>query len=328
MPFACWIVHGSESRLSARSSNGVSVDPLSDILSLLNAKSLLSAGLHAGGDWAVEFSTYQGVKFCVVVRGSCWLAVSGVAGQTRLEAGDCFFANGQTFVLASDLRLPPVSSHSVFTRAVNGIAHCGDVTDLIAIGGRVQLDEDNAALLLDALPPLIHIRGKSEEAGVLRWVLDRISLEVTSGQPGTALMRDNLAHIMFVQTLRTYLASEERPPAGWLGALADSRIGEAIRLLHANPSRHWTLDELSSSVAMSRSNFALRFKALVGIAPLDYLLRWRMRLAARELGRATRSVSSIALSLGYESESAFSKAFKRIMGSSPIRYRQNGSSLP
>jgi AraC-like DNA-binding protein len=116
-----------------------------------------------------------------------------------------------------------------------------------------------------------------------------------------------------------------RAGAGWLQALGDPRVGAAIRLLHAEPARRWQLQELAAAAGMSRSNFALRFKQLAGLAPLDYLLRWRMRLGAKALRGGSDPVSAIAWALGYQSESAFSHAFKRINGMSPQAYRRNAA---
>ena len=138
-------------------------------------------------------------------------------------------------------------------------------------------------------------------------------------------MVDHLAHMLFVQVLRAYLASGEQLPVGWLGALADARIGLALNLMHRSPGRRWTLGDLTLATGMSRSAFSSRFKRLVGTGLLNYLLRWRMQLAAKELRKNTEPVSSIAYSVGYESESAFSNAFKRVMGKAPKRYQRDNA---
>ncbi|HEY4202548.1 MAG TPA: AraC family transcriptional regulator [Devosiaceae bacterium] len=302
------------------------VDALSDVLSRLNAQSLLSTGLVTGGDWAMSFGAFEGFKFNAVVRGSCWLEVEGAGSPLYLEAGDCFMlTRGRRFVMGSDPGLLPVEAGPVFAAAQKGMAHYGESTDFFAIGGRITLDAADAALLVDALPAVIHVGGRLEEAEVLRWLLERLIGEVGMDLPGGAAMSAHLVHMMFIQTLRAHLASAERVSTGWLAALGDRRIGAAIRLLHMEPSRHWTLGELAGAAGMSRSNFALRFKTVVGVAPLDYLLRWRMRLAGQALRRGGSSVSSIALSLGYDSESAFSTAFKRVTGVAPMQYRRDHS---
>ena len=132
---------------------------------------------------------------------------------------------------------------------------------------------------------------------------------------------NNLARIVFVQALRACVPSDEHP-AGWLNALADEKIGAALALMHRDISRQWTVEDLAVAVGMSRSSFALRFKTLVGLAPLEYWLQWRMRLAGRLLRNSNRTVASVASGWGYGSERSFGKAFKRVMGSAPRGYRK------
>jgi AraC-like DNA-binding protein len=131
-----------------------------------------------------------------------------------------------------------------------------------------------------------------------------------------------LAQLMFVQLLRAHLADTGALPASWLRALGDARLAPALRLMHADPGRTWQLEELARAAAMSRTTFALRFKNAAGVPPLTYLLNWRMRIAERSLHDENTSLSELAQSLGYASESAFSNAFKRITGTAPSRYRQ------
>jgi AraC-like DNA-binding protein len=138
-------------------------------------------------------------------------------------------------------------------------------------------------------------------------------------------MADNLAHILIVQVLRSFLGSKNKPPTGWLNALADPKINIALCLIHQDPARHWRLDDFTTATGMSRSSFASRFKTLVGVPPLDYLLRWRMLLAARKLKFGADRISDVAFSLGYEAESSFSNAFKRVMGCAPYHYRKFSS---
>ena len=137
---------------------------------------------------------------------------------------------------------------------------------------------------------------------------------------GASLMTHRLADILLVQALRAYVGLRGKDSAGWIGALTDERIGGALRLMHGDAGRHWTVDGLARAVGMSRSAFAARFKELVGASPLDYLLRWRMQLAREALRRNEASVASLADRLGYASESAFGNAFKRVHGRAPKRY--------
>jgi AraC-like DNA-binding protein len=304
-------------------SSAITMDPLSDALSLLNPRSSLSSSLEAGGDWAMDFPRYQGVKFNAVMRGACWLTLQEHGQPIWLEVGDCFLlTDGRPFRLGTRLDLEPVDARVVFAAAQGGVARHGQGAGVFLIGGRFTFDEDAAGLLLDNLPPVFHISAARDEASVLRWVLEHLAEELGDTHPGASLMAAHLTHILLVQALRAFLASEERPASGWLAALSDPKIGAAIRLMHASPARRWTLAELAQAAGMSRTAFALQFKAKVNVAPLNYLLRWRMRLAAQALRTSNRTVSSIALSLGYDSESAFSSAFKRVTMHAPLHYRQ------
>jgi transcriptional regulator GlxA family with amidase domain len=153
-------------------------------------------------------------------------------------------------------------------------------------------------------------------------MLNVLSHEAVAPKLGATMMTDHLARILFVQALRTYVASDEHP-TGWLSALHDEKIGAALALMHRDISRQWTVDDLATAVGMSRSSFALRFKTLVGLAPLDYWLQWRMRLAGQLLRNTKKTVASVALAWGYESERSFGKAFKRVMGGAPTWYRKS-----
>jgi AraC-like DNA-binding protein len=315
------ILNACESRLLAPS-YGMTDDPLSDMLTFLNARSILSGGLMAGGAWALRFPRPNAIKFCAAVKGRCWLALAEQGAPVCLEAGDVILLNGKhPFILASDLSAPPMDAADVFVTAVDRIAKLGDGDEFHLLGGHVALDPTGVDLLLDVLPPLIHVRATSAEATVVQWLLDQLVRERVSGRPGAALASTQLAQLMFVQVLRAHIAQAEPLSVGWLRAIGDERIVPALRLMHGDPGRSWQLGELAKAVGMSRTTFALRFKTVAGIAPLAYLLGWRMRLAERALREGSLPVSALALSLGYTSESAFSNAFKRVVGVAPKRYR-------
>lgn len=311
------------------------MDPLSDVLALLDARGVLSARMLAGGPWCFQFPAYRSVRFGTVVTGGCWLAIDGEGGDAcapvRLQAGDCYLlTSGRPYRLGSDLAIAATDARNMTARIVGRVIHYGDAPEVDVISGRFVLDAANAAFLLDTLPPLIHIRGGSAEAEVLAWVLACLAHEQTANAAGTTSMLTHLVHILLVQMLRAYVASTMASSAasgapllpGWLAALSDARIGRALGLIHEQPARRWTLAELARAAGMSRSVFALRFKTLVGNSPLDYLLRWRMRLAGKALLDGRTSVSAVGRAHGYDSESAFSYAFKRVTGMPPRAYRE------
>jgi AraC-like DNA-binding protein len=154
----------------------------------------------------------------------------------------------------------------------------------------------------------------------MRWSVERMMLELRERQPGSFLVAQHLAHMMLVQALRLHGAEALSVNVGWLFALADKQLAAAINAMHEDPAHRWSLGELAERAGMSRSIFALKFKNKVGASPMEYLMRWRMLLAADKLTNSGDPISTIALSLSYESESAFSTAFKRVMGRSPRQF--------
>lgn len=297
------------------------MDPLSDILSLMKPRNLLAAGFEAGGDWAVRFPDSRGnIKSGAVVAGACWLSVDGLPEPVRLETGDCFLLpTGRSFRLASDLAIEPMDAQHIFPRLRRGgVAALNEGRDVSLVSSRFALEGPQAGMLLRVLPPLVHIRQGAETA-MLRWSTERMMQELRDARPGSFLVVQYLAHMMLVQALRLHLSGAGQG-VGWLFALADRQMNAALEALHAEPARRWSVEELAARAGMSRSAFAARFRATVGTPPMEYLTRWRMLLGADRLAHSGESVASVALALGYQSESAFSIAFKRVMGSSPRRY--------
>jgi transcriptional regulator GlxA family with amidase domain len=174
--------------------------------------------------------------------------------------------------------------------------------------------------LLGLLPALIVIRRDSPQARALQPALELMRLETEAVRPGAAAIAASLASIVLVNILRAHLATDA-PPVGWLGALADPKIGEALRQMHAEVTRHWKVADLAAAVAMSRTSFSERFRTRVGLPPLEYLTRWRMTLARHALKVGSDTLATIAAKIGYDSETAFGLAFKRMFGESPGRYR-------
>lgn len=298
------------------------MDPLSDVLSLLKPRNYTAAALEAGGDWAIAFPRYDGIKCNAVVAGACWLDAEGLAAPLRLEAGDCFLLpRGVPFRLASDLALPPLDAGALFPPASpGGIVACNGGGEFAMLGSRFLISGRHADLLLGMLPPVLLIR-KAEDRDTLRWAIETIRAELREARPGGAVVATHLAHMMLVLVLRIYLADgASQAQAGWLSALADKHIGAAIGLMHADPSKRWTLAALAAHVGLSRTIFAARFKDRVGMGAMEYLLRWRMLLAGDRLAQTDATISNVAASLGYDSDSAFGAAFKRVMGVSPRQY--------
>ena len=282
-------------------------------------------GLDMGGAWSMDFPRHAGIKCYAVVSGSCWLSVEGLEEPVQLAPGDCFLLpTGRPFRMCSDLALVPVDARTVFHTPVNGgVRTYNGGGDCFSVGGHFAMSGKHADVLLGGLPPIIHLRLESDKSA-LRWSMGRIMEELRAPQPGGLLVAEHLTHMMLVQALRLHLAEGLGGGVGWLFALADKQISAALNAMHGAPAQAWTLQALAQLADMSRSTFALKFKEKVGASPMDYLARWRMLLAGDRLVHSSEPVSAIALSLGYESESAFSTAFKRVMGCSPRQYGRDG----
>jgi AraC-like DNA-binding protein len=296
------------------------MDPLSDVLKMLKPRSDLSGGFTAGGDWCIQFPKQEGIRFQAVLSGECWLEVDGVPDPIRLKAGDCnMLPRGRPFRLASDLTLLPVAAEKILATSRGGIATCNGGGDFVIVGSVFVFTGRPVDILLEILPVLVHVPRGSDQEG-LRSSLDKLVQELRERKPGFVVVVQNYTYTVLVQVLRQHLVTGAKAGTGWLFALADKQMSAAINTIHNDPTHPWTLQELAGQVGMSRSSFASKFKSTVGSSAMDYLTRWRMLLAGDRLTGSGDSISTIALSLGYESESAFSKAFKRTMGCSPRQY--------
>lgn len=301
------------------------MDPLASVLSLVKPQSYMSSGFDFGGLWSLQFPAHDSIKCYALSSGECWLTTED-DGPVQMRAGDCFLLPlGRPYRLASDPALTPVDFKSVVTKIVNG----GMITmngggGCSGLGSFFNLASGQAGALLSVLPATVIVREDAEKSD-LRWLMGRVMREVNDPQPGGVLVVQHLAHVMLIQALRSHLARGQEGGVGWLCALSDRHIGLAMKAIHDDPAHPWTLPELAACVGLSRTNFAVRFKAKVGEAPIEYLTRWRMRLAADQLESTGRSISEVSLSLGYDSESAFCTAFKRVMGASPRKYSKNSA---
>jgi AraC-like DNA-binding protein len=314
-------IYAVESPIFSPSSRSAT-DPLSDVLSLLKPKNYMSGGIDAGGEWCFFFGEIQVTRCFALVSGSCWLAMDGVSDPVHLVAGDCvLMPHGRAFRLASDLALEPVDAmRHIITKPMNGrIIPWNGGGGTVGLSAIFAFAGEHANMLLGALPPLMHLRDQSGQA-TMQFCLERMMRELREPQPGGFLLGQHLAHIMLVEALRLYLSNEAGPGVGWLLALGDKQMRAAMTAMHEDPAHGWSLQELAERAGMSRSKFAFRFKEKVGLSAMEYLTRWRMLRAADRLTNSPESVSDIAIASGYESESSFGSAFKKVMGLSPRQY--------
>ncbi|BDU71588.1 AraC family transcriptional regulator [Mesoterricola silvestris] len=304
-------------------------DLFSDILKLANAQSVITGAFQAGGAWAFRFPAPDMIKFFGIVRGSCWLRVEGEAADLRLGPGDVFLLSApRAFTLATSWELEPLDAVAVFRDCPGPVTRIGDGDDFQLLGGHVELGAGSGDLLTAVLPPMMVARAGSPHAAMCHWVLAQLAQERSGEQPGAAVASEQLAHLLFIHILRAHLAQTSQFPAGWLRAITDRDLAPALRLMHGEPGRAWQLTELAKAAGMSRTTFATRFRSAAGVPPLTYLTQWRMRLAKRALVEGDTPVSTLAFTLGYTSESAFSHAFKRTTGLAPNRVRGVARGLP
>jgi len=284
--------------------------------------------------------------FHLVTSGSCWITCGKLA-PIRIETGDVMvFPRGDQHVMASDLRLPPVPIASIFpkvsTEQITFMKHGGSGEGARFVCGYLHSDQ-RFAPLLDAMPTFVCVRvrdGKlvldafsgtgryaepvtlEREAGWWLAATGHLIAEATRPGPGNRAMLARLSELLFMEVVRwqlTYVAEGRR---GWLAGLNDPHVGRALALLHAEPARPWTVEELADQAAVSRSALAKRFVELVGETPMQYLAEWRMHLARRLLRESSISLGEIARRVGYESEAAFNRAFSRLVGKPPGTWRQ------
>lgn len=300
----------------------MAVDQLSEVLDFVEVRGLLTGGLAATGRWVSRAPVQDPLKFFAMVSGSARLTTDGVGDPVELEPGDVAIVNSRSW-LELEGGTGDGPPHVIVPEAADpqaGLAGADRHTDDVVIGVRVDLNQAGRTLLLQALPPVAHVRASAAAASSLRTSLDRLFDEATGDRIGSAFAIRQHGQLLLLEVLRAYVDQAELPP-GWLRALTDERLRPALTLMHNEPGKPWGLQELARAAAMSRTSFAERFRTVAGMPPVTYLNRWRMLLAQRALRDGDVRVGSLASDLGYASESAFSTAFKREVGVSPLRYR-------
>ncbi len=295
-------------------------DHLSEVFDLVEIRGLVSGGFAARDPWVARAPIEDPLKFIAMVYGRARLATDGIDRPIELESGDVAILNNRSWLEqeggTGDGPRREIVPEENFTR----LAGADRGTDDVVIGIAVDLNPAGRALLLQALPPVGHVRASATTATNLRDGLNRLFDEVAADRIGSKFAVRQYGQLLLLEVLRAYIDQAELPP-GWLRLLTDERLRPALDLMHAAPERPWSLPELARAAAMSRTSFAERFRTVSGQPPLTYLNRWRMLLAQRALRDRDVRIASLGSDLGYASESAFSTAFKREVGESPLRYR-------
>jgi AraC-like DNA-binding protein len=310
------------------------MDPLSDLLRVVRLDGAYFYAVEAVSPWSVETAAAREltprimpsaehlISYHIVTEGHCF---GGVVGETPVELvrGDVIvFPHGDAHVMSSErVRRPGAGVHRVATTRFRETVILGraGAPDTTFVCGFLGCDRGPFNPLLATLPRQLHVRGLSHDAfgGLTRELVEDSRL----GRAGAEGVLTRLAELMFIAVLRRYLEGLPPEHTGWLAGLRDELVGRVLTLLHDRPGQPWTLDELAREAASSRSNVAKRFTELVGRPPMQYLTEWRMQVAANLLRQSGAKVAAIGAAVGYDSEAAFSRAFKRATGVAPGAWR-------
>ena len=303
------------------------LDPLGDSLHMLHLTGALYCRADATAPWGVEMPALPGyLTLPVVLSGSCVLEVDGVrfpltAGSvvllTRGRPHRMLSAEGVPVVPLFDLPADQVSDRYERMRFGGG----GEATRVAYAA--LHTDDVLTRRLVAELPDVIVVDGwDDDEAGAFSTVRRLLAREAMSPQPGGETIMTRLADVLVVQVIRWWLTNGRVPDRGWLTALSDRHVGHALARMHADAARSWTIAELADVANLSRSAFAERFVALVGAPPMTYLARWRLEQARADLVRTDLPIAAVSSRVGYGSEAAFSRAFKRHHGMTPGQARR------
>ena len=306
------------------------VDPLGEALHFLRMSGTFYCRSELTAPWALALPPVSGcLAFHVVMAGRCQLEVEGAEAST-LQAGDfALVPHGEGHRLTSEPGVPAPRldelRHEHVSERYALLRHGGGGAATSLVCGAVRFEHPAALHLVKLLPKVIHVEATtSPQLDWMQSTLRLMAAEAKTLKPGGETVITRLADILVIQAIRSWIERDPAAQTGWLGALQDQQIGRAITLIHRDPARDWTLASLAGEVAMSRSAFAARFTELVGEPAMQYLARWRMHVAVTWLKEESTGLGEMATRLGYQSEAAFSRAFKRFMGVSPGAVRRNG----
>lgn len=305
------------------------VDPLGEALHFLRMTGSFYCQSELSAPWGLALPPMPGCMwFHVVTAGGCSLEVEGAA-PTVLRPGDlALVPRGEGHCLRTEPRVATPLAHELPQQQLSEryfvLRHGGGGAPTTLVCGAVRFDHPAAHAFVRMLPRVIHLdAASSAHADWMESTLRLMAAEAKALRPGGETVITRLADLLVVQAIRSWIQQDAAAQTGWLGALQDKQLGRALMLIHKDPARAWTLASLASEVAMSRSAFAARFTELVGEPPMHYVARWRMHVAVTWLKEDTAGLGELASRLGYQSEAAFSRAFKRFIGVSPGAVRRN-----
>lgn len=330
----------------------MSQDTLSDVLRGVRLRGAVFFNISGSSDWAAEAPAAKDlapllmrgvehvVEYHAVEHGSCWAEIPG-GPSVKLSAGDVvMFPHGDAHVVSSAPGMRGNTDFSWFSGVTidrlplrlsfrgQNVQHSlppeprgASDADVTIVCGFLGCDLQPFNPLISSLPHLIHLRASEGDAWIAQFTQQAVA-ESHARRPGGEAMLARMSEMMFVDAVRRYADSLPAHSAGWLAGLRDRFVGRALALMHEQPAKDWTLDELGRQVGLSRSALHERFVELIGMPPMHYLTQWRMQAAARLLLETRSTVAAIALDVGYDSEAAFARAFKRMVGKPPGAWRR------
>jgi AraC-like DNA-binding protein len=322
------------------------LDPITDIFRTLHVTAFGQHRLEATSPWGLiggkeseERVTPSGKKmsptdlahFAMLSRGNCWLSVEGVPESIPLTGGDCFLLMRDTSIVMRDSpRTRPSSTfREIAAKANSNVArYGGGGAPTTIVCGSLSFDRASLRPITRLLPRFILIKADQAKTLALHLTMQALASEMAGQAPGSEVVATRLAEVLFIQILRAHIASEPERNQGWLSAIFDPQVGTAVSAMHNSVNAPWTVESLAEAAGMSRSAFAVRFKELLGQTPLEYVTEWRMQKAMQLLQERDKKLIDVARSVGYESDAAFSKAFKRVVGASPGEYLKRGFEDP
>lgn len=292
-------------------------DPLSEVVRLLRPRAVFANVISGKGNWAVRYSRYGLPSFCIVLSGTALLSVEGNE-PFAIGAGDfVLLPTTPAFTQSSLVPAPPVHLDPNVVASGRGELRYGEqigAPDFQSLGGAFLFDAADPGLLVSLLPEVVHIRDSARLSQLVTMVRE----ETADARPGSEYTKSRLVELLLVEAMRA--AAAGGAPPGLLKGLGDGQLARALSAMHAHVSHAWTVEQLATEASLSRSAFFERFTRLVGMAPMEYLLSWRMEIAKRLLRDDALGVSEVATRVGYGSSSAFSVAFSRHVGVPPSRY--------
>jgi AraC-like DNA-binding protein len=310
------------------------LDSISDIFQVMRVTTFGQHRLEATAPWGLikekEDDETNLAHFAMLSRGNCWLSVEGLADPIPLTGGDCFLlARNTSIIMRDNPQTHPRSTFNELAAIANTVVpYGGGGASTTIVCGSLSFERARLKPMTQLFPRFILVKADQTHRLALHTTMQALASEMTEQAPGSEIVANRLAEVLIIQMLRAHIAVKPESNSGWLRAIFDLQIGTALSAVHDNVSNPWTVGSLAEAAGMSRSAFAVRFRELLGQTPLEYVTEWRMQKGMQLLERRDRKLVDVARAVGYDSDAAFSKAFKRVVGSNPGEYLKRNLNVP